>query len=226
MFFSRWKVPVVATVIQTFDEMGKMQIDIEPPGPELENQNDELQKNSAPAPAYKVEPGMRDEMKIFMQQNLLSWSASYRNLLRTDGVWKRCRPWIYSALWYKQCSGILHFWDFNIIACDESKLAGAFGFQLLSIDEAKKIFNGPNKILGEEENSQCNDFGTFGTIMTFMRNNDYAVDGQNQSHVSSAGNPVSLWIAGYSNRIKFSSDFSISPQDTEELYLVTKQEVE
>ncbi|KAL0277286.1 UNVERIFIED_CONTAM: hypothetical protein PYX00_004627 [Menopon gallinae] len=151
------KVPVVATVIQTFDEMGKMQIDIEPPGPELENQNDELQKNSAPAPAYKVEP------EIF------------------------CEP-------MESENDAVHEY---IPPCDTSNV------QLLSIDEAKKIFNGPNKILGEEENNQCNDFGTFGTIMTFMRNNDYAVDGQNQSHVSSAGNP-----------------------DTEELYLVTKEEVE
>lgn len=48
---------MVATVIQTFDEMGKMRIDVEPPGPELENQNNELHKNSKKNVTYKVEPG-------------------------------------------------------------------------------------------------------------------------------------------------------------------------
>lgn len=50
------KVPVVATVIQSFDEKGKMRIDVEPPCPEIENQNNEVQKNVKKNVAYKVEP--------------------------------------------------------------------------------------------------------------------------------------------------------------------------
>ncbi|KAK6621758.1 hypothetical protein RUM44_001565 [Polyplax serrata] len=138
------KVPVVATVIQTFDEMGKMRIDVEPPGPELENQNNELHKNSKKNVMYKVEPEIFCEPMECESEN----NQEFPQPAETGNV------------------------------------------QLLSLDEAKKIFNSTASIemYGEvgQGNNGGTDFGTFGTVMTYMRGTggpDYP-----DAHVS-AGNP-------------------------------------
>lgn len=100
--YSDSQVPVVATVIQTFDEMGKMRIDVEPPGPELENQNNELHKNSKKNVMYKVEPG-----KLWWSGGLKTrdgerspwpnFSVSFRDILWTYGMRKRKQSRISSA---------------------------------------------------------------------------------------------------------------------------------
>lgn len=52
----------MATVIQSFDEWGKMHIEVEPPGPELENQNNELQKKNK-----KIVKRQESEPEIFCE---------------------------------------------------------------------------------------------------------------------------------------------------------------
>ncbi|EEB14964.1 hypothetical protein Phum_PHUM336780 [Pediculus humanus corporis] len=120
-----------------------MRIDVEPPGPELENQNNELHKN-----------------KIF------------------------CEP-VESENENNQ--------EFTHQPAEPNNV------QLLSIDDAKKIFNNTSNdsIYGEvnQENSpNTNDFGPFGTVMTFMKGGEYGGNGQNHISQANATNGEELYL--------------------------------